>query len=89
MLDRLFRIFKAENDRSQLVVIMVIAICVQFIFASFGEAIINSLLQFGVSWLVAFLYSKFVKSSNSTMIQWWKRIYIILIVFSLLRFIFA
>ena len=89
MLDRLFRIFKAENDRSQLVVIIVIGICVQLIFANFGQAIVNSLLQFGVSWLVAFLFSKYVKSSNSTMIQWWKRIYIILIVVSLMRFILA
>jgi len=89
MLDRLFRIFNAENDRSQLVVIIVIAIIVQLIFASFGQAVMNSLIQFGVSWLVAFLFSKYSKNSNSTMIQWWKRIYIILIIFSLLRFLLA
>jgi len=89
MFDRLFRIFNAENDRSQLVVIIIIAIIVQLIFASFGQAVINSLIQLGVSWLVAFLFSKYGKNSNSTMIQWWKRVYIILIVVSLVRYIIA
>jgi positive regulator of sigma E activity len=88
MFERLFRMFRAENDNSQLVIIIIIGICVQLIFASFGQAILNSILQFVISWVGATVFSKYVnKNSDTTMMQWWKRIYIIMIVISLIRFI--
>jgi hypothetical protein len=81
MLDRLFNIFRAESDSSQLGILVVVSIILQFILTDFGDAIFKSIIHFVVSWGVAFL---FVKYAGGSQMLWWKRLYVIIIIGSII-----
>jgi hypothetical protein len=85
MLDRLLNIFRAESDSGQLVILVVISIILQLIFYGFGDAIINSIIHFAVSALVAVLFAKYLDGS---MTIWWKRFYVIIIIGSIISYFF-
>lgn len=58
MFNRLFQIFRAENQNSQFAILAVIAFVIHFLFATIGNAIMNTLSQLVISWLVAYLLAK-------------------------------
>ena len=88
MFDRLFKIFRAESDNSQLGILVVVSVILQLVLNEFGHAIFNSIIHFISSWIIAYIFTKVFKSYNFSLVQWWKRFYIIIIVVSLISFLF-
>ena len=85
MFDRLFKIFRAESDSSQLGILVVISVILQLILNQFGDAIVNSIIHFIASWIVAYIFEKYV---NGNLTQWWKRFYVIIIIGSVISYFF-
>ena len=88
MFDRLFKIFKAESDSGQLGILVIISVIIQFILSEFGDAIISSIIHFVASWVVAYIFTKIFKDNNFSLVQWWKRFYIIIIIGSIISYLF-
>jgi positive regulator of sigma E activity len=89
MLNRLLNIFKSESEKTQLLVIVMIAFVIQMISLSFRQAAINTLLQLIVAWVFAYVYSKYInKTSNSTQTQLSKGFFILIVLFAVIKNLF-
>ena len=89
MLNRLVNIFKSESERTQLLVIVVIAVVIQVVLIGFREAIITTLIQLIVAGIVGFVFAKYInKTSNTTRVGFTKGFFILISLFSIIKQIF-
>jgi positive regulator of sigma E activity len=86
MLNRLLNIFKSESEKTQLLVLVLIAFVIQMILLSFRQAAINTLLQLIAAWVFAYVYSKYInKTSNSTQTQLSKGFFLLIVLFAVIK----
>ena len=86
---RLFKIFTAESDNSQLVILIIISCVLQlFIRDNIGDAIVYSLLYLGVTWVFSYAMVK-IQGDDTSLVTWWKRTYVVVIVWLLVKWLFS
>lgn len=89
MLNRLLNIFKSESEKTQLLVLVLIAFVIQLVLIGFREAVISTILQLIVAWVIGYIFDKYInKTSNTTQVGFTKGFFILIALFSIIRQIF-
>jgi hypothetical protein len=89
MLNRLLNIFKSESEKTQLLVLVVIAFLIQVLIMGFGDASITTLLQLALAWFIGYIFYTYInKTSDTSQLKFAKGFFIILVLFSIIRYLF-
>ena len=91
MLNRLLQIFRAESTGSQIFILLVITFVIQIFLQSVRGALFISILQFGLSWLLAYGVTYLIDKEydRDGVLKRWKIYFVVMIIGYVLYFLIS